>query len=78
NAQGEYYLTDVFALAAAEYRPAEIVLVHDPLEVEGANDRWQLAQLERAYQRRAARAVCLQGARLADPSRFDLRGELIV
>ncbi|MCZ7009927.1 bifunctional UDP-N-acetylglucosamine diphosphorylase/glucosamine-1-phosphate N-acetyltransferase GlmU, partial [Salmonella enterica] len=43
NAQGEYYLTDVFALAAAEYRPAEIVLVHDPLEVEGANDRWQLA-----------------------------------
>ncbi len=78
NAQGEYYLTDVFALAAAEYRPADIVLVHDPLEVEGANDRWQLAQLERAYQRRAARAVCLQGARLADPSRFDLRGELIV
>ncbi|HZH42679.1 MAG TPA: bifunctional UDP-N-acetylglucosamine diphosphorylase/glucosamine-1-phosphate N-acetyltransferase GlmU [Lysobacter sp.] len=78
NAQGEYYLTDVFAQAAAEYRPADIVLVDDPLEVEGANDRWQLAQLERAYQRRAARAVCLQGARLADPARFDLRGELIV
>ncbi|MGJ7903456.1 bifunctional UDP-N-acetylglucosamine diphosphorylase/glucosamine-1-phosphate N-acetyltransferase GlmU [Lysobacter sp. 1R34A] len=76
NAQGEYYLTDVFAAAAAEYTPAEMVHVAEPIEVEGANDAWQLAQLERAYQWRAARAVCLQGARLADPSRFDLRGEV--
>jgi len=78
NAQGEYYLTDVFAAAAAEYSPAEMVHVADPVEVEGANDPWQLAQLERAYQLRAARAVCVQGARLADPSRFDLRGTLSV
>ncbi|MGO1000427.1 bifunctional UDP-N-acetylglucosamine diphosphorylase/glucosamine-1-phosphate N-acetyltransferase GlmU [Lysobacter sp. CA196] len=78
NVQGEYYLTDVFAAAAAEYSPAEMVHVADPIEVEGANDAWQLAQLERAYQWRAARAVCLQGARLADPSRFDLRGEVRV
>ena len=78
NAQGEYYLTDVFASAAAEYSPAEMVHVDDPIEVEGANDPWQLAQLERAYQRRAARAVCVQGARLADPSRFDLRGTVTV
>ena len=78
NAQGEYYLTDVFAAAADEYSPAEMVHVADPLEVEGANDPWQLAQLERAYQLRAARAVCLQGARLADPARFDLRGTLEV
>jgi len=78
NAQGEYYLTDVFAAAASEYSPAEMVHVADPIEVEGANDAWQLAQLERAYQWRAARAVCLQGARLADPSRFDLRGEVRV
>lgn len=78
NAQGEYYLTDVFASAAAEFSPAEMVHVQDPIEVEGANDAWQLAQLERAFQRRAARAVCVQGARLADPSRFDLRGEAIV
>lgn len=78
NAQGEYYLTDVFAAAAAEYSPAEMVHVEDPIEVEGANDPWQLAQLERAFQRRAARALCAQGARLADPSRYDQRGTVTV
>jgi len=78
NAQGEYYLTDVFASAAAEFNAAEMVHVHDPIEVEGANDPWQLAQLERAFQRRAARALCVQGARLADPSRFDQRGQVQV
>ncbi|HEY0502481.1 MAG TPA: bifunctional UDP-N-acetylglucosamine diphosphorylase/glucosamine-1-phosphate N-acetyltransferase GlmU [Lysobacter sp.] len=78
NAQGEYYLTDVFASAAAEFNAAEMVHVHDPMEVEGANDAWQLAQLERAFQRRAARDLCLQGARLADPARYDQRGEVRV
>ena len=78
NAQGEYYLTDVFASAAAEFSAAEMVLVTDPLEVEGANDPWQLAQLERAFQRRQARALCAQGARLLDPSRFDQRGTVTV
>lgn len=78
NAQGEYYLTDVFASAAAEYNPAEMVHVEDPIEVEGANDPWQLAQLERAFQRRAARALCVQGARLADPARYDQRGAVTV
>ncbi|ROU04425.1 bifunctional UDP-N-acetylglucosamine diphosphorylase/glucosamine-1-phosphate N-acetyltransferase GlmU [Lysobacter enzymogenes] len=78
NAQGEYYLTDVFASAAAEYSPAEMVHVDDPIEVEGANDPWQLAQLERAFQRRAARALCVQGARLADPARYDQRGTVTV
>lgn len=78
NAQGEYYLTDVFASAAAEFNAAEMVHVQDPIEVEGANDGWQLAQLERAFQRRAARALCLQGARLADPSRYDQRGNVRV
>ena len=78
NAQQEYYLTDVFASAAKEFTPAEMVHVHDPIEVEGANDPWQLAQLERAWQRRAARALCLQGARLADPSRYDQRGVVSV
>ena len=74
NAQGEYYLTDIFAFAADEYTPAEMVLVADPMEAEGANDPWQLAQLERAWQRRAAKALCLQGARLIDPARCDQRG----
>jgi len=78
NAQGEYYLTDVFAMAAAEYNPAEIVLVEDPIEAEGANDPWQLAQLERAYQLRRARELCLAGARLLDPARVEQRGTVKV
>src|SRR5688572_13404489 len=78
NAQGEYYLTDIFASAAAEFTAAEMVHVHDPIEVEGANDPWQLAQLERAFQRRAARALCVDGARLADPARIDIRGTVTV
>ena len=78
NAQGEYYLTDVFASAATEFTPAEMVLVADPLETEGANDSWQLAQLERAFQRRQAQALCVAGARLADPARFDQRGTVRV
>jgi len=78
NAQGEYYLTDVFAMAADEYSAAQIVLVADPLEAEGANDPWQLSQLERAWQLRAVRALCVAGARFADPARVDIRGEVIV
>ncbi|MDC7808460.1 bifunctional UDP-N-acetylglucosamine diphosphorylase/glucosamine-1-phosphate N-acetyltransferase GlmU [Luteimonas sp BLCC-B24] len=78
NAQGEYYLTDVFAMAAGEYSAAELVMVDDPLEAEGANDPWQLAQLERAWQLRAVRALCAAGARVADPARVDIRGEVTV
>ncbi len=78
NAQGEYYLTDIFAMAADEFVPAEIVAVEDPVETEGANDSWQLAQLERAFQLRAVRALCVAGARFADVHRIDVRGEVIV
>lgn len=78
NAQGEYYLTDVFAAASDEFNAAEIVRVDDPQEVEGANDAWQLAQLERALQQRRAKALCLAGARLADPARIDQRGRVHV
>ncbi|ATD66106.1 MULTISPECIES: bifunctional UDP-N-acetylglucosamine diphosphorylase/glucosamine-1-phosphate N-acetyltransferase GlmU [Luteimonas] len=78
NVQGEYYLTDIFAMAADEYSAAQIVIVDDPLEAEGANDPWQLAQLERAWQLRAVRALCVEGARFADPARVDIRGEVIV
>lgn len=76
NAQGEYYLTDVFKAAADEFNAAEIVLVDDAQEVEGANDPWQLAQLERALQLRLARRLALAGVRLVDPARFDQRGEV--
>ena len=78
NAQGEYYLTDVFAAAAGEFSAAEMVLVGEAIEAEGANDPWQLAQLERAFQLRQARAICAQGARLLDPARFDQRGTVTV
>lgn len=74
NAQGEYYLTDVFAQAAREYNAAEMVHVADAMETEGANDSWQLAQLERAFQKRAVKALCVQGVRCADTSRVDVRG----
>src|SRR5690606_21588277 len=50
----------------------------DPVETEGANDPWQLAQLERAMQERRVRALCAEGARFADPSRVDIRGEVVV
>ena len=77
NAQREYYLTDVFALAAAEGDAAQIIGCDDPQEVEGANDLWQLAALERAFQQRAVRALCDAGARVADPARIDVRGDVI-
>ncbi len=78
NAQGEFYLTDVFALAAADGEHAAALPCADAMDASGANDAWQLAELERHYQRRCARALCVQGARLADPSRFDQRGRVSV
>jgi len=78
NAQSELYLTDVFAAAAHEFAAAEVVLIDDPIEAEGANDPWQLAQLERAYQLRQAKLLCAAGARLADPARIDVRGSVSV
>jgi bifunctional UDP-N-acetylglucosamine pyrophosphorylase/glucosamine-1-phosphate N-acetyltransferase len=78
NAQGEYYLTDVFASAAADYTPADMAFVADAQEAEGANDPWQLSQLERAWQLREVRALCTQGARVIDPARLDIRGKVTV
>jgi len=74
NAQGEYYLTDVIALAVADGAQIATVKAQDAMEVQGANDRIQLAELERHYQYRAARHLMAQGVTLADPARFDLRG----
>ena len=76
NAQGEYYLTDVIAAAHDEGRAVEAVHPVSPIEVEGVNDRSQLARLERAYQTEQADKLLKQGVMLRDPSRFDLRGEL--
>lgn len=75
NAQGEYYLTDVFEMAAAEGVPAACIDC-DPVEASGANDPWQLAELEASYRERSARALALAGVRLADPLRLDVRGKV--
>ncbi|AXI82949.1 bifunctional UDP-N-acetylglucosamine diphosphorylase/glucosamine-1-phosphate N-acetyltransferase GlmU [Xylella taiwanensis] len=76
NAQREYYLPDIFASATAELTPANMIVVTDPQEVAGVNDPWQLTQLERTWQTYAARALCLQGTRVADPARLDQRGQI--
>ena len=78
NAQGEYYLTDVIAMAVADGLVVATEQAADEMEVLGANDRIQLAQLERHYQYRAARRLMVQGVTLIDPARFDLRGEVAV
>ncbi|QQE88787.1 bifunctional UDP-N-acetylglucosamine diphosphorylase/glucosamine-1-phosphate N-acetyltransferase GlmU [Azotobacter chroococcum] len=78
NAQGEFYLTDVIAMAVADGLTVATEQPLDAMEVQGANDRIQLAQLERHYQLRAARRLMAQGVTLRDPARFDLRGELSV
>ena len=74
NAQGEYYLTDIFAMANEEKRPALSVECSDPVEASGANDALQLATLETEYRRRATGALMRAGVRLADPARIDVRG----
>ena len=78
NAQGEYYLTDVIAMAVADGLVVATEQAADEMEVLGANDRIQLSQLERHYQYRAARRLMVQGVTLIDPARFDLRGEVTV
>uniref|UniRef100_T1HA25 Glutamine--fructose-6-phosphate aminotransferase [isomerizing] n=1 Tax=Rhodnius prolixus TaxID=13249 RepID=T1HA25_RHOPR len=76
NAQGEYYITDIIAMAASEGRRVEAVHPDNLSEVEGVNNRLQLATLERVYQREQANKLLLAGVMLFDPSRFDLRGTL--
>ena len=76
NSQGEYYLTDIFALAANE--KIEIVTSQPSAayEVEGVNNRLQLANLERIFQRNIAEDLMTEGVALADPNRIDIRGNV--
>jgi bifunctional UDP-N-acetylglucosamine pyrophosphorylase/glucosamine-1-phosphate N-acetyltransferase len=76
NAQGEYYLTDIIAAAHSDGKLIQAVHPSNAVEVEGVNDRRQLARLERAYQSMQADKLLEQGVMLRDPSRFDLRGTL--
>ena len=77
NAQGEYYLTDIVALAVAEGMAIEAVQPGATWEVEGVNSKAQLAALERIHQRNVANALMERGVGLADPARIDVRGELV-
>lgn len=76
NAQGEYYLTDIIALAVRDGLAVNAVQPDEHWEAEGINNKLQLAQLERIYQQNVARALLTTGVTLADPARIDVRGQL--
>jgi bifunctional UDP-N-acetylglucosamine pyrophosphorylase/glucosamine-1-phosphate N-acetyltransferase len=76
NAQKEYYLTDIIAMAAKAGGKIEAVHPYDPWEVLGVNSKVQLAALERTYQENLANKLLEQGVTLTDPSRIDIRGQL--
>ena len=78
NAQGEYYLTDIVALAGRDQVAIAALTTDEPAEVQGVNDRRQLAELERFYQRRQAEALLDCGVTLLDPARVDVRGEVVI
>jgi bifunctional UDP-N-acetylglucosamine pyrophosphorylase/glucosamine-1-phosphate N-acetyltransferase len=78
NAQGEYYLTDVIAMAVGDGLVVATAQPEDAMEVQGANDRKQLAELERHYQQGEARRLMALGVTLRDPARFDVRGDVTV
>lgn len=76
NAQNEFYLTDIIALAAGEGISINTINPESAVEVRGINDRAQLAELERYYQLIQAHQLMRRGMTIMDPSRFDLRGDL--
>ena len=78
NSQGEYYLTDIIAMAVAD--GVEVVATHPVSEDEvlGVNSRNQLAYLERVYQRQCAEELMVQGVTIVDPARIDIRGNVTV
>ena len=78
NAQGEYYLTDICALALRAKTAVQALKAEDPAEILGVNDKQQLAAAEAEYRRRRARELMSQGVTLIDPARIDVRGEVTV
>lgn len=77
NAQGEYYLTAIIALAVEERLPIHSIDAAYPMEIQGVNNRLQLQQLERVWQERFAEKLMMSGVGIADGKRIDVRGELI-
>jgi len=78
NAQGEYYLTDLIAMAVADSIAVSAASTSNPVEGLGVNDRSDLARAERAIQLQLAEALMTGGVTLADPSRLDIRGSVSV
>lgn len=78
NAQGEFYLTDIVGFAVADGVVINTANPDEQCEIEGVNNKRQLAELERAFQLRQARQLMEDGLILRDPARFDLRGELSI
>ncbi len=76
NAQGEYYLTDIVAMAVGQGLRVQTVCCDDSHEVAGVNTRQQLAQCERHYQQLQANALMDNGVTVLDPGRIDIRGQL--
>jgi bifunctional UDP-N-acetylglucosamine pyrophosphorylase/glucosamine-1-phosphate N-acetyltransferase len=76
NAQGEYYLTDIVAMAVAHGTQIHTTQPEHDWEVMGINSKVQLAELERLWQREQAERLLVQGVTLSDPARLDIRGEL--
>jgi bifunctional UDP-N-acetylglucosamine pyrophosphorylase / glucosamine-1-phosphate N-acetyltransferase len=74
NSQGEYYLTDVVAMAVADKATVNPLVAPNNVEVLGVNDKAQLAEVEAAYRQRAAHALMIAGVTVADPARLDVRG----
>ncbi|MFW0072454.1 MAG: bifunctional UDP-N-acetylglucosamine diphosphorylase/glucosamine-1-phosphate N-acetyltransferase GlmU [Coxiella-like endosymbiont] len=75
NRQKEYYLTDIVAMAVSEGCPVGGVMAHCFEEVQGVNNRWDLAKLERYFQQSMAKKLALAGATIIDPNRIDVRGD---
>ena len=78
NAQHEYYLTDVVRLAVEKDLPVNAVICEDENEVLGVNNQSQLAELEAIYRGYRAQELMLRGVKITDPSRIDIRGEIVV
>ena len=76
NAQNEYYLPDIIALAVSDGKTVNACMTDDAVQVTGINSRIELALLERLYQKRFAHQLMLEGVGLADPDRIDIRGIL--
>ena len=76
NSQNEYYLTDVFSIAYAKGIPTDGVVAPVPADLEGANDRIQLAALEQRYRMKMSTELMQAGVQLADPARIDVRGKV--